>query len=214
MTQMEGVDKSLWVATTPETNFPKLAEDQEVYDLAIVGGGITGVAAAHFAQEKGLKAVLVERNRLVEWTTGGTTAKLSSQHYLIYDYLINRHGESTARAFADANECGIDAVERISTELGIDAEFARRDAYVFTRQNDRLDRCAQRWRRHSGWGCPRASRPSSTFRSNHRGGEVRQPGQFHHASSCSGSWTVSSPTAESYTRTPTPRRSSRASRTS
>lgn len=139
MTQMEGVDKSLWVATTPETNFPKLAEDQEVYDLAIVGGGITGVAAAHFAQEKGLKAVLVERNRLVEWTTGGTTAKLSSQHYLIYDYLINRHGKATAKAFADANERGIDAVERISTELGIDAEFARRDAYVFTRQDDRLD---------------------------------------------------------------------------
>ncbi len=136
---MEGTDKSLWVATTPETDFPKLEGDATVYDLAIVGGGITGIAAAYFAQKRGLRVVLIERNRLVEWTTGGTTAKLSSQHYLVYDYLINRHGEATAKAFADANERGIDAVEQISTELGVDAEFARRDAYVFTQQTDRLD---------------------------------------------------------------------------
>lgn len=136
---LEGKDVSLWVATTPETNYSKLADDDTVYDLVIVGGGITGVMAAYYAQEKGLKTALVEKGHLVEWTTGGTTAKLSSQHYLIYDYLIKRHGKSTAQAFADANERGIDTIEKIAEDLGIDSEFSRREAFVYSQSDKKVD---------------------------------------------------------------------------
>lgn len=136
---MEGEDISLWVATTPDTDYPVLKRDDTVYDVVIVGGGITGIAAAYYAQQQGLKAALIEKDRLVKWTTGGTTAKLSSQHYLIYDYLIKRHGKTVAQAFADANQRGIDTVEQLSRELGIDSEFSRRDAYVYSQTDDKLD---------------------------------------------------------------------------
>lgn len=136
---VEGKDVSLWVASTPETDYPALTSDNEVYDVAIIGGGITGIVAAYYAQQKGLRAVLIEKGRLVEWTTGGTTAKLSSQHYLIYDYLVKRQGWATAEAFAEANETGISAVEQLSRELGIGSEFSRRDAYVYTEKHDKLD---------------------------------------------------------------------------
>jgi len=129
---LEGKDASLWIETTRKTNFTKLTVDDATYDVAVVGGGITGVVAAYYAQQRGLKVVLVEKNRLVEWTTGGTTAKLSSQHYLIYDYLMKRHSESTAQAFADANEKGIDAIEALAKELDIDCDFSRRSAYVYS----------------------------------------------------------------------------------
>ncbi|MGP6174150.1 NAD(P)/FAD-dependent oxidoreductase [Corynebacterium sp. A21] len=137
--KIEGKDASLWVASTPSTDYPKLEDDSTVYDLAIVGGGITGIVAAYAAQQRGLKTVLIEKARLAEWTTGGTTAKLTSQHYLIYDYLISHHGQAIAQAFADANQRGIDRVESISTELDIDCEFSRRDAYVYSQREDRLD---------------------------------------------------------------------------
>lgn len=136
--QIEGTAESLWVANTPSTSYPTLDKDSTVYDLAIVGGGMTGIVAAHHAQRRGLKTVLIDKGRLAEWTTGGTTAKLSSQHYLIYDYLINRHGDEAAQAFADANQTGIDQVESISAELGIDCRFSRRNAYVFSRNADRV----------------------------------------------------------------------------
>lgn len=135
---LEGQDESLWVASTPTTNYPKLEKDTELYDLIIVGGGITGVMSAYYAVKRGLKTVLVEKSRLVEWTTGGTTAKLSSQHYLIYDYLINQQGEDTARAFATANQHGIDEVERLCKELSIDSDFSRTSAYVYTQQADKV----------------------------------------------------------------------------
>lgn len=137
--EIEGTDASLWVATTEKTNYPKLADDDTVYDVAVVGGGITGVVSAYLLQQKGLKVVVVEKNNIVEWTTGGTTAKLSSQHYLIYDYLIRRHGEDAARAYAEANQNGIDDIERFSNELGIDSEFTRKSAYVFSTDDTRTE---------------------------------------------------------------------------
>ena len=138
-TSLEGKDVSLWVETTEKTSYPKLEGDEQIYDLVVVGGGITGVVAAYYAATRGLKTALVEKGRLVEWTTGGTTAKLTSQHYLIYDYLINRHGADVAKAYADANQRGIAKIEELSQELGIDCEFSRRDAYVFTGKQDKID---------------------------------------------------------------------------
>ena len=138
-TSLEGKDVSLWVETTEKTSYPKLEDDEQIYDLVVVGGGITGVVAAYYAATRGLKTALVEKGRLVEWTTGGTTAKLTSQHYLIYDYLINRHGADVAKAYADANQRGIAKIEELSQELGIDCEFSRRDAYVFTGKQDKID---------------------------------------------------------------------------
>ncbi len=139
-TPLEGKDVSLWVETTRKTNYPALSSDDEtIYDVLVVGGGITGVVAAYYAQLRGLTTALIEKGRLVEWTTGGTTAKLSSQHYLIYDYLINRHGKDAAQSYADANQRGITRIEELATALGIDCEFSRRDAYVFTSKEDKVD---------------------------------------------------------------------------
>lgn len=136
---LEGKDISLWMDTTPKTDYPKLGSDDATYDLVVVGGGITGVMAAYYAGQRGLKTALVEKRRLVEWTTGGTTAKLSSQHYLIYDYLIESQGEATARSFASANQRGIDEIESVSRRLDIDCDFSRRNSYVYTSRDDKVE---------------------------------------------------------------------------
>lgn len=137
-TELQGEDVSLWVATTPQTQYKALSMDDTLFDAVVVGGGITGIVTAYRLQESGLNVALVERGRIVEWTTGGTTAKLSSQHYLVYDHLIKRHGVDVARAFASANQRGIDDVEDLSRELAIDCDFSRRDAYVFTEQPEKV----------------------------------------------------------------------------
>lgn len=135
---LPGKDTSVWIDTTPKTNYPTLGGKNITSDVAIVGGGITGVLAAWFLQEAGFNVALVEKSRLVKSTTGNTTAKLTSQHYLIYNYLIKQKGEAVARAYAKANEDGINDIEKLAKELSIDHDFSRRSAYVFTQDEKKV----------------------------------------------------------------------------
>ena len=52
-------------------------------DVAVLGGGITGVAVAAHLKRAGMTVALVEARRLCHGTTGHTTGKLSSLHGLV-----------------------------------------------------------------------------------------------------------------------------------
>ncbi len=59
--------------------FPRLDKDIHV-DVVIVGGGITGLTSAYLLVNEGLKVAVIEADRLLNGTTGHTTAKVTAQH--------------------------------------------------------------------------------------------------------------------------------------
>jgi len=136
--ELPGQATSVWLDTTPETDYPKLSKSGAKYDAAIVGGGIAGLLTAWFLQAAGLKIAIVEKEHIVENTTGNTTAKLTSQHYMVYNDLVDKHGRQTAQTYADANQQAIDDIEKLAKELNIDCDFSRRDAYVYTHQDKKV----------------------------------------------------------------------------
>jgi glycine/D-amino acid oxidase-like deaminating enzyme len=138
MAELPGKDTSLWLDTTPATDYPKYQPTNDIADAAIAGGGIAGILTAWQLQQAGLSVVLVEKNKIIENTTGNTTAKLTSQHNLIYDFLINRHGKQAAQAFADVNQQAITDIKQLAEQLNIDCDFEPGDAYVYTEQDDKL----------------------------------------------------------------------------
>ena len=75
--------------------FEKLTNHLDV-DVAIVGGGITGITAGYLLQKEGLKVAILEAGTILNGTTGHTTAKITAQHGLIYDELIQHSGEEKA----------------------------------------------------------------------------------------------------------------------
>lgn len=126
--------KSYWMASTPATNYPQLSEDIKV-DVLIVGGGMSGISCAYMLSKEGVKAAIVEADRILEGTTGHTTAKISSQHGLIYQKIRNKMSEELAKQYADANESAIRLIEKIQNELHIDCDFMHQPSFVYTRED-------------------------------------------------------------------------------
>ncbi len=121
---------SVWMATTPKTNYPALKRDMTV-DVAVVGGGIAGISVAHQLKELGKKVALVESGRVVEATSGKTTAKVTSLHGLIYTTLTKNFSDEGARTYGEANEAAIDHIESLVQKYDIDCDFSRLDAYTY-----------------------------------------------------------------------------------
>lgn len=129
--------ESFWIASTPKTGYPSLTQDVEA-DVVIIGGGMAGISTAHLLVNEGLEVVVLEADRLLLGTTAHTTAKLTSQHDLIYAQTKNLMGLEKARQYAEANEAAIQFVARLVEEEHIDCNFSRQSAYVYTQSEDYL----------------------------------------------------------------------------
>jgi glycine/D-amino acid oxidase-like deaminating enzyme/nitrite reductase/ring-hydroxylating ferredoxin subunit len=123
--------QSYWMASTKKPDYSVLDKDIKA-DAAIVGGGISGITTAFLLKSEGLKVAIIEADRILQGTTGHTTAKVTSQHSLIYHKLINQMGEEKAKQYAQSNEWAIDFIDNISKEHNIDCDFERCPAYVYT----------------------------------------------------------------------------------
>jgi glycine/D-amino acid oxidase-like deaminating enzyme/nitrite reductase/ring-hydroxylating ferredoxin subunit len=135
---LPGQPTSLWLATTPRTEFPSLVNDAAV-DVAIVGGGIAGLTAATWLKKGGRTVAVIEAGRILEGVTGYTTAKVTSQHTLIYDYLLRQFGKEKAKAYAAANQAAIEQIAAWVDEKNIDCDFVRTEAYTYTEIPKEID---------------------------------------------------------------------------
>ncbi len=130
--------ESVWLATTETTDYGPLEEGLDV-DVAVVGGGITGLTTAINLQDEGRSVALIEADRICEGVTGHTTAKITSQHGLTYDSLLSKVTAQKAQQYADANQAAIEEVLRRVEKHGIDCDFERTEAYTYTTDSDEVE---------------------------------------------------------------------------
>ena len=93
---------SIWTKTAELPKVPSL--DRSLHtDVLIIGGGMAGVLCAHQLERAGVDYALVEAERIGSGITKNTTAKITAQHGLIYDKLIQKFGLETAKLYLQAN---------------------------------------------------------------------------------------------------------------
>jgi glycine/D-amino acid oxidase-like deaminating enzyme/nitrite reductase/ring-hydroxylating ferredoxin subunit len=129
---------SLWVATTASTDYPRLGEDASV-DVAVLGGGITGLTAAYLLKHAGKKVALIEAKQIARGVTGYTTAKLTVGHGLIYRKLVDTFGEQGARIYAASNTAAIERIAELIDEMRIECDFERASNFVYSESPRQLD---------------------------------------------------------------------------
>lgn len=130
---------SLWLATTPATNYPPLPGNLAV-DTVVVGGGIAGLSVAYELTAMGQRVALIEAARIAEATTGNTTAKVTSNHGLKYTQLLKKYTDDGVRLYGAANEAAIDRIEHLISIHKIDCDFSRLPAYTYAQVPDDADK--------------------------------------------------------------------------
>ncbi|HEX3012127.1 MAG TPA: FAD-dependent oxidoreductase [Syntrophomonadaceae bacterium] len=149
--ELPGSPNPYWIASVDDTNYPVLKEDIEV-DVAIIGGGIVGISTAYLLGRAGLKAAVIEADRILQGTTGHTTAKITSQHGIIYTQIKKQLGEEMARQYAEANESAIQQIARTVEENKIECDFKWRPAYVYTQSEQYIQQLEEETRTASDLG--------------------------------------------------------------
>ena len=125
--------RSLWTESCSIPGFSSLPGDAET-EVLIIGGGITGVLCAYFLEQRGIRYILVERNRIGSGVTEDTTAKITVQHGLIYHKLVDRFGTEAAALYYQANYNALKTYAELCADL--DCDFEWKPSYVYS-MNDR-----------------------------------------------------------------------------
>lgn len=129
---------SLWLDSVKTNKFSSLDSDIET-DICIIGAGVFGLTCAYYLSKLGFKVAVLEKDGIGEKTTGHTTAKITSQHSLFYDYLINSYGKKFASDYLEANENAIKNIKQIIDVKKIKCDFAYQNSYVYTTKKSELE---------------------------------------------------------------------------
>ena len=127
--------KSIWQENIDLPKFNSIDSDFDT-DVLIIGGGLCGILCAYWLDKVGVSYTLLEGGRICEKTTGNTTAKITSQHGLIYNKLIKKFGIAIARLYLEANENAILEYEKLCKN--IDCDFKHNDNYVYSLDDKEL----------------------------------------------------------------------------
>ncbi len=125
--------ESIWTESLTLPGRDALKGDIQT-DVAVIGGGMAGILTAYLLKKRGIRTVILEARHIGSGQTSGTTAKITSQHGLIYSRLHDNLGEHVMQGYAAANEAAIRAYEQVVQEEGISCEFERCPAYLYTKR--------------------------------------------------------------------------------
>ncbi|WP_137391798.1 FAD-dependent oxidoreductase [Rhodoligotrophos defluvii] len=124
-------DRTYWNTTAAAPEFPQLSGEIDV-DIAVIGGGIVGITTARLLKDRGLTTAVVEARKVGRQVTGKSTAKMTSQHSIIYQTLEQKFGEARAKLYAEAQETGIRKIRSLAAEHGIACDIESKPAYLYT----------------------------------------------------------------------------------
>src|SRR4051812_931415 len=108
-------------------------------DVAVIGGGITGLTTALLAKRDGARVAVVEAGRVGEGVTGANTAKVTALQGTIYSAIRSRHGDDAAFIYAQASAAAVDRVVALAREEAVDCDLARSDAFTYAADETELD---------------------------------------------------------------------------
>jgi len=114
-----------WHTTTEMPDDKNLTPIPDRVDIAIIGGGYTGLSAARTLAKQGLKVAVLEAETMGWGASSRNGGMVLTGLKLPLQTVIKRHGRDLARRLFQASLDSIDTVEQIVNEEKIECGFAR-----------------------------------------------------------------------------------------
>jgi glycine/D-amino acid oxidase-like deaminating enzyme len=118
-------DIPYWIDTAPELPDRSGEALPDDVDVAIVGGGITGLNAAIRLGRKGATVVVLEQGRIGSGASGRNGGMCNTGVPIGVKAAVARYGMKAARAYHEAYREAVDFVERLVRDEGIGCNFRR-----------------------------------------------------------------------------------------
>jgi glycine/D-amino acid oxidase-like deaminating enzyme len=116
---------SYWHDTAPRFDATVQGPPGGRADVVVVGGGFTGLSAALALAKKGAQVVLLEAERVGGAASGRNGGHVNNGFAQDYGAMCARLGTERANKLYRSFDAGVDTVERIVAEEGIDCDFRR-----------------------------------------------------------------------------------------
>ncbi len=123
-------EESLWTRYSDNLSFPRLLEDITV-DVAIIGGGITGVTTAALLADSGKKIALLEARQIGRSSSGFSTGNLYEILGDELSDLVQLHGAEKGNRVVSSRREAILLIERMIERFSIDCDFRRVPRYFY-----------------------------------------------------------------------------------
>lgn len=122
--------KSLWNSYSESLNFPSLNKDISV-DVAIIGGGITGITTALLLKKYGFKVAVLEAREIGKGTTSHSTGNL----YVITDQLFSpiasKYDEEVLKNVIQSRREAFQLISNQIQEYKIDCDYKVQDMFIY-----------------------------------------------------------------------------------
>ena len=114
-----------WRDTAPEFLGTEKGPVEGDYDVAVVGGGFTGLSASIALARKGARVVLLEADRLGNCASGRNGGMCNNGFAQDYAGMVGKLGAETTLRLYQSFNTAVDTVEALIREESIDCNFQR-----------------------------------------------------------------------------------------
>ena len=132
----DGHHESPWQQEIIPATGQEMPDSSTIFDVIIVGAGITGLTTAVLLQQQGKKCIILEGHNVGFGTTGGTSAHLNTFFDTTYPEVEKDFGSDEAQLLADAGREAIALIDELSNQYAISCELSYREGILYSETDE------------------------------------------------------------------------------
>lgn len=117
--------KSIWQKTLITKTISSLKRKEEEFDIAIIGGGITGVTTAALLKESNYKVAVLEANTIASSNSGKSTGNLYTLLDTPLQTLAQKYSHELISLVLQSRQEALELIERLIDEYNINCSFKK-----------------------------------------------------------------------------------------